>query len=312
MSPGLRYKGSLLILDYEALRTRSHLYWVPKQIQAQEIYLPPTGQIEFPLARAAPQALLNISDPEREIVKEIYDRSFTKGILPHDIGIDTFPIEDKPPSQRHAYITWARLLKHDFTRGCSGCAMGHNRHSDECKARFDAIFSMSGEAVGPRPKPIADGEETEIEPFIAPDPIPEEDIPEYPPRSDDEGERLPALVTRQLPRSEVLSREDAIAAIKKEFDGIGAMGTWDLEMVEEEETVKRRAVESRQTIYLADLLVICSEKHVELESQYRSLKGGICYRGDQAHTEKGNLALYQTMNTSQHRSRRPILSLYMD
>ena len=95
-----------------------------------------------------------------------------------------------------------------------------------------------------------------------------------------------------------MSREDAIAAIKKEFDGIGAMGSWDLEMVEEEETVKRRAVESRQTIYLADLLVICSEKHVELEPQYRSLKGGICYRGDQAHTEKGNLALYQTMSAS--------------
>ena len=39
---------------------------------------------------------------------------------------------------------------------------------------------------------------------------------------------MPALATRQLPRSEVLSREDAIAAIKKEIDGIGAMGTWDL------------------------------------------------------------------------------------
>jgi len=82
----------------------------------------------------------------------------------HVIGIDSFPIEDKPPPQRHAYITWARLLKHGFTRGCSGCAMGHNRHSDECKARFDAIFSMRGEAVGPTPKPIADGEETEYEP----------------------------------------------------------------------------------------------------------------------------------------------------
>ena len=229
MSPGLRCKGCLLILDYEALRARSHLYWVPKQIQAQEVYLPPTDRIEFPLARAARQALLNMSDPEREIAKEIYDRSFTEGVLPHDIGIDAFPIEDKPPPQRHAYITWARLLKHGFTRGCSGCAMGHNRHSDECKARFDAIFSMRGEAVGPTPKPIADGEETEYEPSLAPEPFPEEDVPECPPRSDDEADPVPALVTRQLPRSEVLSREDAIAAIKKEFDGIGALGTWDLE-----------------------------------------------------------------------------------
>ena len=106
----MRYKGSLLILDYEALRARSHLYWVPKQIQAQEVYLPPTERIEFPLARAARQTFLNMSDPEREIAKEIYDRSLTEGVLPHDIGIDDIdacPIEDKPPPQRHAYITWA-------------------------------------------------------------------------------------------------------------------------------------------------------------------------------------------------------------
>ena len=84
ISPGMKYKGSVLVLDYESLRNRSHLYWVPKQIQAQEVYLPPTDRIEFPLARAAQQALL--------------------GVLPHDIGIDAFPfpVEDKPPPQRHA------------------------------------------------------------------------------------------------------------------------------------------------------------------------------------------------------------------
>ena len=39
--------------------------------------------------------------------------------------------------------------------------MGHNRHSNECKARFDAIFSRRGESAGPTPKPVADGEEAE-------------------------------------------------------------------------------------------------------------------------------------------------------
>eukprot|EP00435_Cladocopium_sp_Y103_P008030 s2775_g2.t1 len=86
-----------------------------------------------------------------------------------------------------------------------------------------------------------------------------DDVPECPPRSDGEDELQPTAVTRQLPRSEVLSREDAIAAIKKEFDGIGAMGTWDLESVQEEESVKRRAIEKGQTIHLADILAICSE-----------------------------------------------------
>ena len=100
--------------------------------------------------------------------------------------------------------------------------MGHNRHSSECKARFDAIFSRRGETD---PKPIADGEETDYEASIAPDQFPGDEVPECPPLSDDEDELQPAAVTRQLPRAEVLSREDAIAAIKKEFDGIGATGT---------------------------------------------------------------------------------------
>ena len=60
---------------------------------------------------------------------------------------------------------------------------------------------------------------------IAPDQFPGAQVPHCPPRSDDEDELQPAAATRQLPRAEVLSREDAIAAIKKEFDGIGATGT---------------------------------------------------------------------------------------
>ena len=126
--------------------------------------------------------------------------------------------------------------------------------------------------MGSTPKPIADGEETDYEASIAPDQFPGDEVPECPPRSDDEGELQPAAVTRQLPRAEVLSCEDAIAAIKKEFDGIGAMGTWDLDSVEEEDAVRKRALATGQTIHLADLLVVWSEKHVELEPQYRTLK----------------------------------------
>ena len=239
-----------------------------------------------------------MTDEEKEVKKAIYDRSFVEGVLPYDVCIDSFPVDAPPPPPRHAYITWSRLMKHGFTRGCPGCSMGHNRHSQECKTRFDAIFSRRGESVGPTPKPIQDGEETEYEPSIAPDQFPEDEVPMCPPRSDDDEELQPAAVTRQLPRSEVLSRADAIAAIKKEFDGIGDMGTWDLGSVEEEETVKRRAIEHGQTIHLADLLAICSEKNVELEPKFRTLKGRVCYRGDAAKTAKGNVALYQTMSAS--------------
>ena len=43
ISPGVKYKGSILVLDYQSLRNRSHLYWVPKQIQAKSTYLQRIG-----------------------------------------------------------------------------------------------------------------------------------------------------------------------------------------------------------------------------------------------------------------------------
>ena len=127
----------------------------------------------------------------------------------------------------------------------------------------------------------------------------ETEVPECPPDSDDEGledlagDPVPGMVTRQLPRTEVLSRQDALDAIRKEFDGISQMGTWDLSSVAEEEVIRAKAIiEEGETIHLADLLAICSEKHVELEPKYRSLKGRVCYRGDAARTAKGEVAFY--------------------
>ena len=63
-----------------------------------------------------------------------------------------------------------------------------NKHSSECKARFDAIFSRRGEFVGPIRKPIADGEEIDYEASIARDQFPSDEVPECPPGSDDEDE----------------------------------------------------------------------------------------------------------------------------
>ena len=129
-------------------------------------------------------------------------------------------------------------------------------------------------------------------------------VPECPPRSgsdierDDPGDELPAAVTRQLPRSEVLSRPEALEAIRKEMDGVASMGTWEWDSVEEEQTVKKKALDRGETIHLADLLAICSEKHIELEESYRQLKGRVCFRSDAARTESGNIALYQTLSAS--------------
>ena len=68
------------------------------------------------------------------------------------------------------------------------------------------------------------------------------------------------------------------------------MGTWELESVDEEFHVKEAALQSGETIHIADLLAICSEKHVELAAELRALKGRVRYRGDSAKTAEGKLA----------------------
>lgn len=46
------------------------------------------------------------------------------------------------------------------------------------------------------------------------------------------------------------------------------------------------------------LRTILHEKHVELEPQFRALKGRVCYRGDAARTADGKIAVYQTLSAS--------------
>ena len=234
-----------------------------------------------------------------------------RGILPYDVNIDAYPVEDKPTPERHAYITWSRLLQHGFTEGCPGCAHGHRRHSKACRARFDAIFPRHRNVDEQEERPegesgqlaIEDADDCSYAP-TTPSVSGETEVPECPPDSDGEdaesptGDIVPGMVTRQLPRAEVLSRQDALDAIRKEFDGISKMGTWDLESVTEEDTIRAKAIEEGETIHLADLLAICSEKNVELEPRYRSLKGRVCYRGDAARTARGEVALYQTLSAS--------------
>ena len=82
------------------------------------------------------------------------------------------------------------------------------------------------------------------------------------------------------------------------MEWLASMGTWDWSSVAEEADFKRRAIEKGEVIHLADLLAICSEKHVELDPSFRQLKGRVCFRGDAAKTESGNIALYQTLSAS--------------
>ena len=67
LSPGLRYRGNLVVLDYEAVRQRSHLHWNAKIVHEKEVFLPPTEHIEFPLAKAAQVAMSEMADEEKEL-----------------------------------------------------------------------------------------------------------------------------------------------------------------------------------------------------------------------------------------------------
>ena len=60
--------------------------------------------------------------------------------------------------------------------------------------------------------------ETTEGPEYSPDELPEGYVP-----PEDVAAGVYALVTRQLTRNEVLSRPDALQAIRKEFDGVGSM-----------------------------------------------------------------------------------------
>lgn len=77
MSPSLRYKGNLQILDdYEAARNMNHLYWTCKIIQEREA----KQFIEFPRVKGS-----NGCHDGKELKKQIYDRSVAKGDLPYDV-----------------------------------------------------------------------------------------------------------------------------------------------------------------------------------------------------------------------------------
>ena len=129
-----------------------------------------------------------MDDEEHELRKKKYDRSITEGVLPYDVNIDAYPVEDKPTPERHAYITWARLLQHGFTENCPGCTHGHHRHSRACRARFDAQFprrrSGDGQEVEPEvesgQRAIEDADDCSYAP-TTPSVSGETEVPECPP-----------------------------------------------------------------------------------------------------------------------------------
>ena len=107
----------------------------------KDVYFPPLVHIEYPLQNAAKIALKDVTDPTHELRKATFERSLEKGVLPYEVTIDALPYAEPSKTKRkHAYITFSRLMKHGFTKGCSGCSLGTYNHPQTCRDKFDGLY----------------------------------------------------------------------------------------------------------------------------------------------------------------------------
>jgi len=109
---------------------------------------------------------------------------------------------------------------------------------------------------------------------------------------------VPAMVTQLLSRHEMLKDPDAVAAVRKEADGLLSKGTWDLSTVKELEALKAESKRTGEPVHLGSLMSICSIKFAEMAREHQLLKGRVVYRGDCARDEWGAAAVYQEMSAS--------------
>ena len=112
-------------------------------------------------------------------------------------------------------------------------------------------------------------------------------------------QKVPAMVTRLLDRKEMLANPKAVAAVRKEANGLAAGGTWLPETVQEVNQLKQHARATGEKVVIGQAMTICSEKYAELEDEsLHELKGRIVFRGDNARDEDGALAVYQDLAAS--------------
>ena len=108
----------------------------------------------------------------------------------------------------------------------------------------------------------------------------------------------PLAVTRLLDRKEWLGNEKALAALRKEADGLEKAGTWDLESVREKLDVAAEARRSNKSVHFGQLMSIVSEKFAELKEELRVLKGRIVFRGDIVRDEHGAIGVFQDLSAN--------------
>ena len=120
---GMRYKGVLTLLDYQALREGKI---VIAQAPDREVYA--RDKIVFPLADLAEKALENFSNPSAE------------SLDPQEPLPVPFVDDETRHKARRVYITCNRIQKIGMTPGCRACYAQSSNHTPECVARHEEAF----------------------------------------------------------------------------------------------------------------------------------------------------------------------------
>lgn len=132
---GCRYRGVVLVLDYERLRTRAPGFDNLIAVPQEEVVF--DDHITMPLQTAQRESLARFSDVDPEKIPPI--------ALPF-CGDE--PLE-LPAKKRSEYITIDRLIKDGGTDDCAGCELLNSRHTRACRDRFNRLIRAD------KPLPVA-------------------------------------------------------------------------------------------------------------------------------------------------------------
>lgn len=107
-----------------------------------------------------------------------------------------------------------------------------------------------------------------------------------------------AFVTKNLKKSEWNNNPQAIAAVKKEAEGLRKNNTWDDSSVTTLSNLKLQAKISGNKVTIANLLTLCGAKHIEQDASFHRYKGRIVYRGDDIRDQDGCQVVFDPLETS--------------
>ena len=107
-----------------------------------------------------------------------------------------------------------------------------------------------------------------------------------------------AFVTKNPKKSEWNNNPQAIAAVKKEAEGLRKNNTWDDSSVTTLSNLELQAKKSGNKVKIVNLLTLCGVKHIEQDASFHRYRGRIVYRGDDIRGQDGCQVVFDPLETS--------------